>query len=153
MGMVTAIALFWSNKPNPAIWLGWAYLTKTVRKPQRGGVNFDPPMIFCACSMQNEPHESKADHTSFYVISKLFTQTFLIGRGNATFLYIAYVKSTKNVGKLTCVFGRFKNPFFLWLIQILKAVTMIMVTAIAFFWSFMRNPAIRKIQYRRANVP
>jgi rRNA processing protein Gar1 len=82
--------------------------------------------------MQNEPHESKADHTSFYVISKLFTQTFLIGRGNATFLYIAYVKSTKNVGKLTCVFGRFKNPFFLWLIQILKAVTMVMVTAIAF---------------------
>ena len=27
------------------IWLGWAYLAKTVRKPQRGGVNFDP-MIF-----------------------------------------------------------------------------------------------------------
>jgi hypothetical protein len=32
------------------MWPGWAYLTKTVRKrkPQRGGVNFDPPMIFCA---------------------------------------------------------------------------------------------------------
>jgi rRNA processing protein Gar1 len=40
------------------------------------------------------------------------TQTFLIGRGDVTFLHIAYVKSTKNVGKLTCVFGRFKNPFF-----------------------------------------
>ena len=92
--------------------------------------------------MQNGPHEYAVDHTSFYVISKLFTQTFLIGRGDVTFLHIAYVKSTKNVGKLTCVFGRFKNPFFLWLIQILKAVTMIMVTAIAFFWSFMRNPAI-----------
>ena len=70
---------------------------------------------------------------SFYVISKLFKQTFLIGRGDVTFLHIAYVKSTKNAGKLTCVFGRFKNPFFLWLIQILKAVTMIMVTAITFF--------------------
>ena len=95
--------------------------------------------------MQNGPHEYAVDHTSFYVISKLFTQTFLIGRGDVTFLHIAYVKSTKNVGKLTCVFGRFKNPFFLWLIQILKAVTMIMVTAIAFFWSFMRNPAMQAI--------
>jgi rRNA processing protein Gar1 len=56
-----------------------------------------------------------------------------ISGGDVTFLHIAYVKSTKNVGKLTCVFGRFKNPFFLWLIQILKAVTMIMVTAIVFF--------------------
>jgi hypothetical protein len=82
------------------------------------------------------------DHTSFYVISKLFTQTFLIGHGGVTFLHVAYVKSTKNFGKLTCVFGRFKNPFFLWLIQILKAV-MIMVTAVAFFWSFIRNPAIQ----------
>ena len=68
-----------------------------------------------------------------------------VGRGDVTFLlHIAYVKSTKNVGKLACVFGRFKNPFFLWLIQILKAVTMIMVTAIAFFWSFTRNPAIMR---------
>jgi hypothetical protein len=24
-----------------ALWLGWAYLTKTVRKPQRGGVSFE----------------------------------------------------------------------------------------------------------------
>jgi hypothetical protein len=36
----------------------------------------DPHMIFCACSMQNGPHESKVGHTGFYVISKLFTQTF-----------------------------------------------------------------------------
>jgi hypothetical protein len=35
----------------------------------------------------------------------------LIGRGDITFLHIAHVKSTKNVGKLTCVFGRFKEPF------------------------------------------
>jgi hypothetical protein len=91
-------------------------------------------MLFCACSVQNGPHECAVDHTGFYVvISKLFTRTFLIGRGDVTFLHIAHVKSTKNVGKLTCAFGRFKNPFFLWLIQVLKAVTMIMVTAIAFF--------------------
>jgi hypothetical protein len=33
---------------NEVLWLGWAYLAKTVRKPQRGGVNFnfDPPMVF-----------------------------------------------------------------------------------------------------------
>jgi hypothetical protein len=101
-------------------------------------------MIVCACSMENGPHVFKVDHTSFYVISKLFTQTFLIGRGDVTFLYAAYTKHSqkKNVEKLTCVYGRFKNPFFLWLIQILKAVAMAMVTAIAFFWSFMRNPAI-----------
>ena len=83
--------------------------------------------------MQNGPHEYAVDHTSFYVISKLFTQTFLIGRGDVTFLHIAYVKSTKNVGKLTCVFGRFKNPFFLWLIQILKAVAMGVVAACGIF--------------------
>jgi hypothetical protein len=38
--------------------------------------------------------------------------------------------------------GDSRTRFFLWLIQILKAVTMTMVTAITFFWSFMRNPAI-----------
>jgi hypothetical protein len=53
--------------------------------------------------MQNGPHEHAVDHTSFYVISKLFTQTFLIGRGDVTLLHAAYVKSTKNVGKPTCV--------------------------------------------------
>jgi hypothetical protein len=92
--------------------------------------------------MQNGPREYAVDHTSFYVISKLFTQTFLIGRGDVTFLHIAYVKSTKNVGKPTLRIRAIQEPIFLWLIQILKAVTMIMVTAIAFFWSFMRNPAI-----------
>jgi hypothetical protein len=33
------------------VWLGWACLAKTVRKPQRGGVNFDPPVVFWACSV------------------------------------------------------------------------------------------------------
>ena len=46
-------------RPEIYLWLGWAYLTKTVRKPQRGGVNFDPPMILCACSMQNTPAASE----------------------------------------------------------------------------------------------
>ena len=50
MGMVTARALLGSNKPNPAIWLGWAYFTRKVYPPLRGGVNFDLLVIFCACS-------------------------------------------------------------------------------------------------------
>jgi hypothetical protein len=33
-------------------------LAKTVRKPQRGGVNFDPPMVFCACSMHYAKYSS-----------------------------------------------------------------------------------------------
>jgi hypothetical protein len=50
------------------LWLGWAYLTKTVRKPQRGGVNFDPPMVFCACSMQNAPAASEMLQMSSYLV-------------------------------------------------------------------------------------
>ena len=50
------------------IWLGWAYLTKTMRKPQRGGVNFDPPIICCACSMQNVPTADKMFQMSSYLV-------------------------------------------------------------------------------------
>jgi hypothetical protein len=82
------------------------------------------------------------DHTGFCVFSKLSTQTFLIGRGDVTFLHVTYTKPSQNVEKLTCVHGRFKSPFFLWLIHILKAVTMTMVMAITFFWSNMANPAM-----------
>jgi hypothetical protein len=32
----------------------------SVRKPQHGGANFDPPMIFCACSIQNTPCSTPA---------------------------------------------------------------------------------------------
>jgi hypothetical protein len=77
-------------------------------------------------------HVFKVDHTGFCVFSKLFTQTFLIGRGDVTFLHVTYAKPSQNVEKLTCVHGRFKSPFFLWLMQNLKAVTMMMVTAITF---------------------
>jgi hypothetical protein len=50
-----------------ATWLGFAYLTKTVRKPQHGGVNFDPPMVFCACPMQNSPAASEMIPDDFRV--------------------------------------------------------------------------------------
>jgi hypothetical protein len=50
------------------VWLGWAYLTKTMRKPQRGGVNFDPPIVCCACSMQNVPTADKMLQMSSYLV-------------------------------------------------------------------------------------
>jgi hypothetical protein len=62
--------------------------------------------------MQNGPHVFKVDHTGFCVFSKLFTKTFLIGRGDVTFLHVTYTKPSQNVEKLTCVHGRFKSPFF-----------------------------------------
>jgi hypothetical protein len=74
----------------------------------------DPHLVFCACSMQNGPHVFKVDHTGFCVFSKLLKKTFLIGRGDVTFLHVAYTKPSQNVGKLTCLYGRFKSPFFLW---------------------------------------
>jgi hypothetical protein len=51
--------------PCPVPWLGWAYLAKTPCKQQRGGVNFDPPMIFCACSMPNAPAASEMPQGDF----------------------------------------------------------------------------------------
>ena len=48
-------------------WLGWAYLTQTVRKPQYRGLDFDPPMIFCACSMQNTPGGSEIHQDDFRI--------------------------------------------------------------------------------------
>jgi hypothetical protein len=108
-------------------------------------------LIFCACSMQNGPHVFKVDHTGFCVFGKLFTQTFWLAVVTSL-SYTPPIQTTpsQNVEKLTCVHGRFKSPFFLWLIQILKAVTMIMVTAITFFWSKMANPAIQ-VSYTAAN--
>ena len=101
---------------------------------------------------RERPVVFKVDHTGFCAFSKLFTQTFLIGRGDVTFLHVTYTKPSQNVEKLTCVHGRFKSPFFLWLIQILKAVTMIMVTAITFFWSNMANPAISPLHQAQDTV-
>jgi hypothetical protein len=61
------------------VWLGWAYLAKTVRKSQRGEVNFDPPMIFCACSMQNAPAASEMLPDDFRKNKKFFPQKRVLG--------------------------------------------------------------------------
>jgi hypothetical protein len=69
-GHVTAVAADQSRRfysqMGCTLRLGWVYLPKTVRKPQkRGGVNFDPPMVFCSCSMQNAPAASGMLRTTF----------------------------------------------------------------------------------------
>jgi hypothetical protein len=60
-------------------------------------------------------------HTWFFVLflckmdhlhQNLFTQTFMIGLGDVTFLHIAHEKSNENTGKLTFNYRRFKSPFF-----------------------------------------
>jgi hypothetical protein len=62
-----------------AVWLGWAYLTKTVHKPQRGGVNLDPPMIFCACPMQNTPGASEMPQGDFRKKQKVSPSKRVLG--------------------------------------------------------------------------
>jgi hypothetical protein len=60
------------------VWLGWAYLTKTMRKPQCRGVGFDPPMVFCACSIQNTPGASEI-HQGGFRTNLLFTLSTCFG--------------------------------------------------------------------------
>ena len=79
-------------------------------------------LVLVLCKMDHLHQKRSTRASSFNLINKLFTQT-----------YIAHTKSSKNVEKQTFDYGRFKNPLFLWLTQIFKAVKMIMVTAIAFF--------------------
>jgi hypothetical protein len=73
------------------------------------------------------------------------------GCGDVTSLYKNLVKNTKAC--LTSIGSRFRSPFFLCLIQNLKAVAMGVVAAIAFFWSHGPNPAIYKnlVKNRKTN--
>jgi hypothetical protein len=68
----------------------------------------------------------------------------MIGRGDVAFLHIAYKKSNKRIEKLTFNGRRFKSPFFVWLIQILEAVKMVVAAAITFLGSSLPlcNPAM-----------
>jgi hypothetical protein len=47
--------------------LGWAYFTKKLHQPYRGGAihNSDLPMVVCACSMQNVPGDSEMFQMDF----------------------------------------------------------------------------------------
>jgi hypothetical protein len=60
-------------------WIGPIHLTKTVRKPERRGVNFDPPMIFCACSMPNAPAASEMPQDDFVQNQKFYPQNVFWG--------------------------------------------------------------------------
>jgi hypothetical protein len=73
------------------LWLGWAYLTKTVRKPQRGGVNFDPPMVFVLILCKMLQLLPKCSRATFAQNKKFCPQKRIFGAwagyGEVTFLY------------------------------------------------------------------
>jgi hypothetical protein len=60
------------------MWLGWAYLAKTARKPQRGGVNFDP-MIFVLVLCKMLQLLPKCSRTNFAQNKKFCPQKRISG--------------------------------------------------------------------------
>jgi hypothetical protein len=68
-------------------WLGWAYFTRKVHPPWRGGVNFDLFLIFCACSismqMQNVPGGSVVFQMGFRTKQKVLPPNMFLGPGLA----------------------------------------------------------------------
>jgi hypothetical protein len=82
-----------SPSPMWSLWLGWAYLAKTVRKPQRGGINFDPPMIFRACSMPNPPAASEMPQDDFRTKQKILPSGPILGPRLAVVTSPPYTKT------------------------------------------------------------
>jgi hypothetical protein len=76
-------------------------LAKTVHKPQRGEANFDLPMLFCACSVQNTPGASEIRNTPGRLSQKnkkFYPQTCFgahAGCGDVTSLCKNLVKNRK----------------------------------------------------------
>jgi hypothetical protein len=62
--------------------------------------------------MQNGPYVSKVDHTGFCVFSKLFTQTFLIGRGDVTYLHVAYARPSQKFRETNLRVRAIQEPVF-----------------------------------------
>jgi hypothetical protein len=81
-------------------WVGPIWPKQSVRKPHRGGVNFDPPMVFCACSMQNAPAASGMLPDDFRVKKKVLPPKLVLGAqagcGDVTSLYKNLVKKSEN---------------------------------------------------------
>jgi hypothetical protein len=78
-----------------------------------------------------------------FTYARSYTQKTCFGppRG-ALVMSFSIQKPSQKYQNLTSIGQRFRSPFFLCLIQNLKAVKMGMVTAIAIFWSNKPNPAI-----------
>jgi hypothetical protein len=88
-------------------------------------------MASCACSIQNAPDGSEMPQPGrldSHKIQSFTPKNVFWGLYDATF---PMQKPSQILGKLTFSGRRFKSPFFLWLIQILKAVAMGVVTVIA----------------------
>ena len=60
VAVVTATSLL-------VLWMGGPSITKTMKIPQRHGAGFDPPIIFCACSIQNTPGGSEILQDDFRI--------------------------------------------------------------------------------------
>jgi hypothetical protein len=57
-------------------WVGLAFLTKTMKSPQRHGAGVDPPIIFCACSsMKNAPGGSEMPQGDFRIKKEVLPPT------------------------------------------------------------------------------
>jgi hypothetical protein len=88
-----------SAKTQWRLWLGCAYFTRKVHPPERGGVNFDLLLIFCACSMQNAPGNSVMLQMDFRTKQKVLPTKRVFeaqaGCGDAISLYKNLVKNTK----------------------------------------------------------
>jgi hypothetical protein len=91
------------------------------------------------------PGASARCQASFPIALKLFTKKFLIGSINRMRRHLLIQKPSQKHKNLTSESKRFRSPFFLCLIQILKAVAMGVVASIELFWPNTANPAIAAV--------
>ena len=127
-------------------WLGWPHLRTKAQGPWHKGGKGLALIFFLPSgvrSTQKVPGAPARCQASFPIALKLFTKTFLIGSINRVWRHLSIQKPSQKHKNLTSEGRRFRSPFFLCLMQDLKAVTMGVVASIEYFWSNMANQAIR----------
>jgi hypothetical protein len=75
------------------VWLGWACLAKTVRKPQHVGVNFDPPMFFLLVLCKILPLLPECSRATFAQNKKFNPQNVFWGPRLAVVMSPLYTKT------------------------------------------------------------
>jgi hypothetical protein len=115
-------------------WLGWAYQAKTVREPQRGGVNSDLPIVFWCLfyvkysrCFRNTPGQLSYKIKSFTLKNVFGAQA---GCGDATSLYKNLVKNRKTDFRRQAI----QEPIFPVANEGLKAVAIGVVAACGIFF-------------------
>jgi hypothetical protein len=66
-----------------------------MKIPQRHGAGFDPPIIFCACSMQNTPGGFEIPQNVFLGLFDVTSQNVFLGLFDVTSPYKNLVKNWK----------------------------------------------------------